>query len=54
MDKFLYHFSTSENFQSQKESLTNDAIAFSKEDGVIRTHGQDYEAINWLELQEGE
>ena len=52
MDKFLYHYNSDATFQDQKESLANEAIAFCKESGIIRTHGQDYQSIDWGELTE--
>lgn len=51
MDKFLYHYNSDSTFQEQKESLADGAIAFCKESGMIRTHGQDYESVEWLELE---
>lgn len=54
MDKFLYHYNSDSTFQEQKESLANGAIAFCKESGMIRTHGQDYESVEWLELEKPE
>lgn len=54
MDKFLYHYNSDSTFQEQKESLADGAIAFCKESGIIRTHGQDYESVEWLELEKPE
>lgn len=54
MDKFLYHYNSDSTFQEQKESLADGAIAFCKESGMIRTHGQDYESVEWLELEKPE
>lgn len=52
MDKFLYHYNSDATFQAQKEGLADEAIAFCKESGIIRTHGQDYQSIDWGELTE--
>ena len=39
---YLVHFKTNETFESNKDQLRNDAVAFVGDATIIHTHGTDY------------